>query len=189
MKFGKVIRSEEIRLKMRKFPNVFVRIFKFPWFDVLFYLIFRHEKCTQSEISSYYSVINKKDLRISKQAAFKAIHKVNPAVFPLLIRKFAVLFYQSLLVKTHKGYILLAEDGTIYSSDALKGVVVSTVGAGDSMVAGFIAGYLRSSGNYETAFRQGMCAGAASSFSLVIPDARQVDYMMRISHFDISIRR
>ena len=82
------------------------------WFDVLFYLIFRHEKCTQSEISSYYSVINKKDLRISKQAAFKAIHKVNPAVFPLLIRKFAELFYQSLLVKTHKGYILLAEDGT-----------------------------------------------------------------------------
>ena len=97
---------------MRKFPNVFVRIFKFPWFDVLFYLVFRHEKCTQSEISSYYSVINKKDLRISKQAAFKAIHKVNPAVFPLLIRKFAELFYQSLLVKTHKGYILLAEDGT-----------------------------------------------------------------------------
>ena len=38
------------------------------------------------------------------------------------------------------GAVLLAEDGTIYSSDALKGVVVSTVGAGDSMVAGFIAG-------------------------------------------------
>ena len=87
------------------------------------------------------------------------------------------------------GAVLLSEDGTIYSSDALKGNVVSTVGAGDSMVAGFIAGYLGSGGDYETAFRKGMCAGAASSFSLVIPDARQVDYMMRISHFDISIRR
>ena len=84
--------------------------------------------------------------------------------------------------------MLLSADGTIYSADALKGNVVSTVGAGDSMVAGFIAGYLGSDGNYETAFRQGMCAGAASSFSLVIPDARQVAYMMRASHFEISIR-
>lgn len=87
------------------------------------------------------------------------------------------------------GAVLLSEDGTIYSSDALKGNVVSTVGAGDSMVAGFIAGYLRSGGDYETAFKQGMCAGAASSFSLVIPDARQVERMMRTSRFDISISR
>lgn len=87
------------------------------------------------------------------------------------------------------GAVLLAEDGTIYSSDALKGVVVSTVGAGDSMVAGFIAGYLKSDGDYETAFKQGMCAGAASSFSLVIPDARQVAHMMRTSHFDITVSK
>ena len=87
------------------------------------------------------------------------------------------------------GAVLLSEDGTIYSSDALKGNVVSTVGAGDSMVAGFIAGYLRSDGDYETAFNQGMCAGAASSFSLVIPDARQVERMMRTSRFDITISR
>ncbi|MBO5553998.1 MAG: hypothetical protein J5941_00595, partial [Solobacterium sp.] len=110
--FGKVIRSEEIRSAMRKKPSNFTRIFKFPWFDVLLYLIFRHEKCTQSEISSYYSAISNKYLRISKQAAFKAIHKVHPRVFPLLIRKFAELFYQTDLVKTYKGYILLAEDGT-----------------------------------------------------------------------------
>ena len=86
------------------------------------------------------------------------------------------------------GAVLLSEDGTVYSSAALKGNVVSTVGAGDSMVAGFIAGYLRSDGDYETAFRQGMCAGAASSFSLVIPDARQVERMMR-TRFEIDIYR
>ena len=97
---------------MRKKPSDFTRVFKFPWFDVLLYLIFRHEKCTQSELSSYYSAIDKKHLRISKQAAFKAIHKVKPGVFPVLIRKFAELFYRTPLVKTYKGYILLAEDGT-----------------------------------------------------------------------------
>ena len=85
------------------------------------------------------------------------------------------------------GAVLVAEDGTIYSSDAIKGNVVSTVGAGDSMVAGFIAGYLDSDGDMETAFKEGMCAGAASSFSLVIPDARQVAHMMRTARFDIRV--
>ena len=88
-----------------------------------------------------------------------------------------------------QGGVLLAEDGTIYSSDAIKGDVVSTVGAGDSMIAGFIAGYLGSDGDPETAFKEGMCAGAASSFSLVIPDARQVAHMMRTTKFDIKIRK
>lgn len=86
-----------------------------------------------------------------------------------------------------QGAVLLSEDGTIYSSDAIKGDVVSTVGAGDSMIAGFIAGYLGSDGDLETAFKEGMCAGAASSFSLVIPDARQVAHMMRTTKFDISV--
>ena len=86
------------------------------------------------------------------------------------------------------GAVLVAEDGTIYSSAAIKGNVVSTVGAGDSMVAGFIAGYLDSDGDLETAFKEGMCAGAASSFSLVIPDARQVAHMMRTAKFDITVR-
>ena len=85
------------------------------------------------------------------------------------------------------GAVLVAEDGTIYSSAAIKGNVVSTVGAGDSMVAGFIAGYLDSDGDLETAFQEGMCAGAASSFSLVIPDARQVAHMMRTAKFDITV--
>ena len=111
-KFGNYIRSEKVRSITRKHPNDFVRIFKFPWYDVLLYLIFRTEKCTQSELSKYYSSIGKSNLRISKQAAFKALKKVRPEVFKDLNHNLAKFFYESDLVKTYKGYILLAEDGT-----------------------------------------------------------------------------
>ena len=40
-----------------------------------------------------------------------------------------------------KGAVLLAEDGSVYESPAPKGKLINAVGAGDSMVAGFTAGY------------------------------------------------
>lgn len=63
-----------------------------------------------------------------------------------------------------EGAVLLTEDGQIYQSEAPKGKVQNSVGAGDSMVAGFIAGYL-ASGDYEKAFYMGVCTGSASAFS------------------------
>lgn len=110
--FGRFIKSEEVRVATRKAPNYFVRKYKFPWYDVLLFLIFRCRKCIGSELSQYYSQLGLSQLRISRQAAFKAIKKVDPSVFKLLIHKLAERFYQSDLVKTYKGYILLAEDGT-----------------------------------------------------------------------------
>ncbi|MDO4289121.1 MAG: 1-phosphofructokinase [Eubacterium sp.] len=62
------------------------------------------------------------------------------------------------------GAIFIAEDGTVHKSAAPKGVVRNSVGAGDSMVAGFIAGYLES-GAMEIAFKTGVAAGSASAFS------------------------
>ena len=62
------------------------------------------------------------------------------------------------------GAVLVAEDGSIFQSEAPKGMVVNSVGAGDSMVAGFIAGYLED-GSYEKAFQMGVCTGSASAFS------------------------
>lgn len=62
------------------------------------------------------------------------------------------------------GAVLVAEDGSIFQSEASKGKVVNSVGAGDSMVAGFIAGYLEN-GSYEKAFQMGVCTGSASAFS------------------------
>lgn len=63
-----------------------------------------------------------------------------------------------------EGAVLLAEDGQIYRSEAPEGKVLNSVGAGDSMVAGFIAGYLASE-KYEHAFYMGVCTGSASAFS------------------------
>ncbi len=62
------------------------------------------------------------------------------------------------------GAILVAEDGSIYTSEAPKGKVLNSVGAGDSMVAGFLYGYL-TSGDYKTAFKMGISSGSASAFS------------------------
>lgn len=63
-----------------------------------------------------------------------------------------------------EGAVLLTEDGKIFQTEAPKGTVQNSVGAGDSMVAGFVAGYL-ASGDYEKAFYMGVCAGSASAFS------------------------
>ena len=63
-----------------------------------------------------------------------------------------------------EGAVLVTEDGKEYRTEAPKGTVVNSVGAGDSMVAGFLYGYL-TEGDYEKAFRYGVCAGSAGAFS------------------------
>ena len=63
-----------------------------------------------------------------------------------------------------KGAVLVAEDGTVLKARAPEGKLKNSVGAGDSMVAGFIAGYLKS-GKYIDAFKMGVCTGSASAFS------------------------
>lgn len=80
------------------------------------------------------------------------------------------------------GAVLIAEDGSVYESDAPKGKVVNSVGAGDSMVAGFLAGYLQT-GRYEEAFKMGICTGSASAFSEKLATKREVEEIMRTHTF------
>lgn len=61
------------------------------------------------------------------------------------------------------GAILLTEEGVIYEAKPPKGKVLNSVGAGDSMVAGFLTGYLNT-GDYEKAFRLGVVTGSATTF-------------------------
>ena len=63
-----------------------------------------------------------------------------------------------------EGATLFAEDGKIYHSGVVKENVLSTVGSGDSMVAGFIAGYERT-GDYAYSLKLGAACGNATAFS------------------------
>ena len=76
------------------------------------------------------------------------------------------------------GAVLVAEDGNIYESEAPKGKVVNSVGAGDSMVAGFLAGYLQS-GSYQDAFHMGVCTGSASAFSEELATKAEVEQLLK----------
>ncbi len=72
------------------------------------------------------------------------------------------------------GAILVDAEGGVWQSEAPKGKVVNSVGAGDSMVAGFITGYLKSK-SYEEAFHMGICTGSASAFSERLATQEEVD--------------
>ena len=77
-----------------------------------------------------------------------------------------------------KGAVLLAEDGGIYEGPAPKGTLVNAVGAGDSMVAGFVAGWMEQK-NYEHAFKMGVSTGSASAFSENLATRAEVDEVYR----------
>lgn len=62
------------------------------------------------------------------------------------------------------GAILVDENNIAHKIGTPKGKVVNSVGAGDSMVAGFLAGYLEK-GDYQHALRMGTASGSASAFS------------------------
>ena len=62
------------------------------------------------------------------------------------------------------GAILITEEGETIQMGTPKGKVINSVGAGDSMVAGFLAGYLKN-GSYEEALKTGTAAGSATAFS------------------------
>lgn len=74
------------------------------------------------------------------------------------------------------GAILIAENGEVYRSNVPKGTVKNSVGAGDSMVAGFLAGYEKSK-CYEEALRLGAASGSATAFS---SDVATIDEISRL---------
>ncbi len=76
-----------------------------------------------------------------------------------------------------EGAVFVAEDGTVAMSEAPKGTVVNSVGAGDSMVAGFVAGVIET-GDMAQAFRMGLCTGSASAFSPDLATRPEVEALL-----------
>ena len=77
-----------------------------------------------------------------------------------------------------EGAILITVENKEYFLNAPKGKVLNTVGAGDSMVAGFIAGY-EQNGDFEQAFKMGIATGSASSFSMNLATAEEVTNLLK----------
>jgi len=77
-----------------------------------------------------------------------------------------------------EGALLVDETGKVHRLPAPRGKLVNSVGAGDSMTAGFIAGYLRS-GDYSAALMWGVAAGSANAFSEWLPSKAEIEELVR----------
>jgi 1-phosphofructokinase len=73
-----------------------------------------------------------------------------------------------------EGAVLAAADGTVQDIPAPKGKLINGVGAGDSMVAGFLAGWMEKR-DYKHAFYMGVSAGSASAFSEILATGKEVE--------------
>ncbi len=69
-----------------------------------------------------------------------------------------------LVSRGENGAMLLDENQRVYCADAAKGQVIDTVGCGDAMLAGFLAGFMKDN-QYENAFKYAMACGSATAFS------------------------
>lgn len=77
-----------------------------------------------------------------------------------------------------EGAVLAAADGKVYEALAPEGTLVNGVGAGDSMVAGFMAGWMERA-DYEFAFHMGIAAGSASAFSEHLAVREEIEAVYR----------
>lgn len=77
-----------------------------------------------------------------------------------------------------KGAILIDENGKVYKMEAVKGNVKNTVGAGDSMVAGFVAGFIEKN-DYSYALKLGSASGSATAFSLNLATKQEIMDILR----------
>ena len=76
------------------------------------------------------------------------------------------------------GAILVDETGKVHRIGCPRGKVVNRVGAGDSMVAGFVAGWMQT-GSYDMALRLGTACGSATAFSLGLATREKIEELLK----------
>lgn len=105
----------------------------------------------------------------------------NRADIETYARKLQDLGAQNVLVSMGgDGALLVDAEGVCHQARAPKGELKNSVGAGDSMVAGFLSGYLNSH-DYHEAFKTGVCTGSASAFSEALATEGEVRALMEAS--------
>lgn len=77
------------------------------------------------------------------------------------------------------GAILVTEEGSVHQMGVPKGTVINSVGAGDSMVAGFMAGYLNTK-DYEQALKLGTASGSATAFSEGLAVRSEIEKLLAV---------
>lgn len=75
------------------------------------------------------------------------------------------------------GAVLLDENGEIHTIENVPGKIKSAVGCGDSMVAGFIAGYYKTN-DYDYALKLGAACGNATAFSETLAEKEEINKML-----------
>lgn len=80
-----------------------------------------------------------------------------------------------------KGAVLLDSQGNTYKIGNVPGKIISSVGCGDSMVAGFVAGYIEK-GDYAYALKLGAACGNATAFSQSLATKEEIDAMLVNKH-------
>lgn len=99
--------------------------------------------------------------------------KTKESVVPYA-KKLQEMGAKNVLVSMAKeGAVLLTEEGKVFMLSAPKGTLVNAVGAGDSMVAGFLAGWTEKK-DYFHAFKMGVACGSASAFSELLATKEDV---------------
>lgn len=116
---------------------------------------------------------NKKEL---EEIFKKEIHTNEEVV--LYAKKLQEMGAENVLISMDKdGAILITKEQKVLYSEAPKGKVVNSVGSGDSMVAGFLTGFITYD-DYEKALKIGIAAGSASAFSKNLATKEEILYQL-----------
>lgn len=110
----------------------------------------------------YHPFLIKPNLQELEEFFDKTIHSQEEII--TYAKKLQELGATNVLVSLGKDGAILVTKDSIYYAPSAKGILINSVGSGDSMVAGFLAGYLKSN-DYQEALHLGTACGGATAFS------------------------
>ena len=147
------LQSKRIKIAVDATKDLLLNVLKFHPFLI---------KPNNHELGEMFGVVLKSDDEIVEYA-----------------KKLQVMGARNVLISmAGDGAILITETGEVHKIGVPKGTVVNSVGAGDSMVAGFTASYLKDH-DYMEALKRGTATGSATAFSEGLATADKVEELYK----------